>query len=277
MVPLRIRPGARLSAGATSAAAAAAALAWWCTTLRCAACWQRVRENWRCSLASIVLNSPVAPLLTPSLSAALQSRAGYVRNAALDIFTAASPLGPWEHHPASPAMLEFGPGDGVRMAGRIVEHEGQLYRFGQDCAATYGHRVVAFRIDALTPPEFAQTRVEFESDRPGGGSGAGDSARRQHVDALRLPDGSWLAAVDGGGQRSSPITGPLVRNAVAVGVAWAAAAAVAQGPQPLWWPQFLSLPDKIACLAILRARALGRCSQTHPGSTTRSIKVRVHF
>jgi hypothetical protein len=173
------------------------------------------------------LNIPVAPLLTPSLSAALQSRAGYVRNAALDIFTAASPLGPWEHHPASPAMLGFGAGDGVRMAGRIVKHDGQLYRFGQDCAATYGHRVVAFRIDALTPTEFAQTRVEFESHRPGEGSGAWDSARQHHVDALRLPDGSWLAAVDGDRQRSNPITGPLVRNAVAVGVAWAAAAAAA--------------------------------------------------
>jgi hypothetical protein len=168
----------------------------------------------------------------------LQSRRGATDCSALDIFTAASPLGPWEPHPASPAMRRSQPGDGARMAGRIVEHEGQLYRFGQDSARNYGHRVVAFNIDALTPTEFAQTRVEFESHRPGEGSGAWDSARQHHVDALRLPDGSWLAAVDGDRQMSRPLTrrppegqalaasSPsvprgLVRNAAVVAAGWA--------------------------------------------------------
>ena len=53
---------------------------------------------------------------------------------------ATSPLGPWEPHPANP--VANGPREaGFRNGGRLVVHDGRLYRFGQDCGETYGHKV----------------------------------------------------------------------------------------------------------------------------------------
>jgi hypothetical protein len=112
------------------------------------------------------------------------------------------------------------------MAGRIVRHEGKLYRFGQDCKKTYGHRVVAFRLDSLSPTRFAQARLPLGllPESAPGSKRSWDSARHHHVDALQLADGSWLAVMDGDSQWSNPLTRPLVRTAVALGAAWAVAA-----------------------------------------------------
>lgn len=60
----------------------------------------------------------------------------------LEVWHAASPLGPWEPHPANPVAN----GDrsrGFRSGGRLVVHDGRLLRFGQDCGQTYGHKVGA--------------------------------------------------------------------------------------------------------------------------------------
>lgn len=58
----------------------------------------------------------------------------------LNVWHAESPLGPWEPHPLNP--VANGPrAAGFRNGGRLVEHEGRLYRFGQDCGETYGHKV----------------------------------------------------------------------------------------------------------------------------------------
>jgi len=56
------------------------------------------------------------------------------------VWHATSPLGPWEPHPANP--VANGPREaGFRNGGRLVVHDGRLYRFGQDCGETYGHKV----------------------------------------------------------------------------------------------------------------------------------------
>ncbi len=47
-------------------------------------------------------------------------------------------LGPWRLHPLSPVRSGV---QGSRMAGRPVVADGKLYRFGQDCTYTYGHKV----------------------------------------------------------------------------------------------------------------------------------------
>lgn len=149
------------------------------------------------------------------------SRPGHKRNAELQIFHSETPLGPFTQHYLNPVM--FGdPRSGARMAGRLLKYNNKLYRFGQDCSGTYGRNVVAFRIDALSPTEFDQTRIKFTSRRTAKGIGAWNGVRRHHVDALQLGDGSWLAVMDGDWQESNPLSKPFVRRVVGVGLAWAA-------------------------------------------------------
>ena len=162
------------------------------------------------------------PSRVSSLYKHLQTRSGYKQNAELQIFHAESPLGPWTRHFLNPVMY----GNvraGARMGGRILKHNDKLYRFGQDCGGTYGRNVNAFRIDVLSPTEFDQTRVKFTARRTSQGPGAWNGVRRHHVDGLQLRDGSWVAVMDGDWQESNPLTRPVVRKAVALGIAWAAA------------------------------------------------------
>jgi hypothetical protein len=54
------------------------------------------------------------------------------------------------------------------MGGRIVQHGGRLYRFGQDCGDTYGRSLVAFEIKRLSPTEFEQVPVAHNISGLGG-------------------------------------------------------------------------------------------------------------
>ena len=116
------------------------------------------------------------------------------RDDLLRLYLADDPLGPWIEHPRSPIVR-----DNPRLArpaGRIVAHQGRLLRFAQDCAAYYGQRVRALQIDALTPDVYAEHELSVSPLL--GPSGRGWNARgMHHLDAHQLPDGSWLAAVDG--------------------------------------------------------------------------------
>lgn len=153
------------------------------------------------------------------------SRPGHQKNAELQIFHAESPLGPWMPHFITPVMSRD-PAAGARMAGRIVLYRKKLYRFGQDCSETYGRAVVAYKIEALSPTEFKQRRVTLRVGRSRQGAGAWNGVRRHHVDAMELPDGSWLAVMDGDYQKSNPLTQPLLRKTALAVVLWVAAAAV---------------------------------------------------
>lgn len=115
-------------------------LGWRCWLPCCEA--SRLSSSWpascACAFVSTVLSSwgcwPAAP------AAAVQKRRGATKNGELEVFYADTPLGPWRAHAANPVMN----GDrraGARMAGRVVPHDGKLLRFGQDCGATYGHKV----------------------------------------------------------------------------------------------------------------------------------------
>lgn len=64
--------------------------------------------------------------------------------------------GPYDRHPASPISLGL---RGSRMAGQLLLHEGQLLRFGQDCVAQYGERIIVFRVDVLTPYDYHETEI----------------------------------------------------------------------------------------------------------------------
>ena len=112
----------------------------------------------------------------------------------LRLFHAENLTGPWIEHPASPLIT----GDPVnaRPSGRVVEWDGRLFRFAQDCHPYYGQRVRAFEILEITATSY---RERPAVDAPVlGESGQGwNAAGMHHVDAHRLEDGRCFASVDG--------------------------------------------------------------------------------
>lgn len=114
----------------------------------------------------------------------------------LHLFCASELSGPWREHPASPVVQ-----DDVRTArpaGRVVEHDGALLRFAQDCSRRYGERVKAFEIVELTSERYRERAVEGGL-APAASTGVWNSARMHHVDAHRLGENRWLCCVDGDG------------------------------------------------------------------------------
>lgn len=102
--------------------------------------------------------------------------------------------GPWSEHPSSPVVE----GDRwkARPAGRVIEVDGALYRFAQQCEPNYGTLVRAFEIVELTPGSYREREItESPVLKP---SGEGWNATgMHHIDAQQLEDGSWIAVVDG--------------------------------------------------------------------------------
>jgi hypothetical protein len=115
------------------------------------------------------------------------------RHDTLSLFLAESPLGPWRQHPQSPIVQ--GNSAGARPGGRPIVWNGGLYRFAQDCVAAYGTKVRAYAVDRLTPEtyldhEVPQSPVLLPRE-------PWNSAGMHHVDPHQLPDGRWIACVDG--------------------------------------------------------------------------------
>ena len=65
--------------------------------------------------------------------------------------------GPYKEHPATPIVKSNAIG---RCAGSLLEHDGHLYRYAQDCGETYGGQVHLLEIDRLTPTEFKEHIVK---------------------------------------------------------------------------------------------------------------------
>ena len=115
-------------------------------------------------------------------------------NAALRLFVADRPEGPWREHPKSPLIARDK--RAARPAGRVALVDGRLVRFAQDCVPTYGAAVRAFEITRLTPDDYAEHPLSPDPILSGSGSGWNASGMH-HLDAHPLSDGRWLAAVDG--------------------------------------------------------------------------------
>jgi hypothetical protein len=111
----------------------------------------------------------------------------------LRLWSAGALTGPWIEHPASPLVADDR--TRARPAGRPLVHDGALWRFAQDCVPFYGRRVHAFRVpdvDATHYREEARARTALTPTRTGW-----NARRMHHLDAHALPDGTWIACVDG--------------------------------------------------------------------------------
>jgi hypothetical protein len=115
-----------------------------------------------------------------------------VNNNTLDLYFADDLRGPWTKHPQSPLNTSRSE---ARPAGRVIQFDGRIFRLGQDCHPAYGTAVRAFEVTELTRTRYAERRIDPPLLGP---SGQGWNADGMHqLDAHRLEDGSWIAAVDG--------------------------------------------------------------------------------
>lgn len=115
-------------------------------------------------------------------------------NDMLFLHTADDLTGPWRAHPRSPIVS--GNRDIARPGGRMLIHDGRLYRFPQDCDPLYGNQVRAFEITTLTPTDYAERELPESPILTASGAGWNTCGMHQ-IDAQPLPEGGWLAAVDG--------------------------------------------------------------------------------
>lgn len=112
----------------------------------------------------------------------------------LRLFVGDRPEGPWSEHPRSP--LRAGDRRRSRPGGRMLRHEGRLYRFAQDGLPNYGHSLRALQVDRLDESEYEEHEIEgspiLAASRVGW-----NAMGMHHIDAHWLGSGEWLAAVDG--------------------------------------------------------------------------------
>lgn len=112
----------------------------------------------------------------------------------LRLYSAIELEGPWMEHPRSPIVQ--GDASRARPAGRVINYNGRLFRFAQDCAGLYGACVRAFEITELSANHYAE--IEVPESPVTGPSGEGwDGERGHHIDAHCLGPDSWIACVDG--------------------------------------------------------------------------------
>ncbi len=112
----------------------------------------------------------------------------------LQLYTAAQLTGPWQPHPQSPLIA--GNVSLSRPAGRVIDWQGNLLHFAQDCYPHYGYQVRAFRIDQLDAAHYSACELSQSPILTASGQGW-NAAGMHHIDAHQLADGSWLACVDG--------------------------------------------------------------------------------
>jgi hypothetical protein len=112
----------------------------------------------------------------------------------LRLFSAPDLLKSWSEHPQSP--LPTVTETAARPGGRVIEHEGGLIRYMQESATTYGGALRAISVIELTPERYSEREIGGSPILTGSGGGW-NADGMHHVDAHRLPDGRWLACVDG--------------------------------------------------------------------------------
>lgn len=112
----------------------------------------------------------------------------------LHLHVAESLTSPWREHPASPVFRNSD--HFARPGGRVVKDGAVLYRFAQDGQPYYGSKVWGFRITELTPTAYNEEAVT-ETPIIQAGMESWNNKGMHTVDAHRMPDGRWIALVDG--------------------------------------------------------------------------------
>lgn len=115
--------------------------------------------------------------------------------ATLRLYSAPEPTGPWIQHRSSPLVKR----DAriARPGGRVIRHDGHVYRFAQDDEGFYGRQVWGFRVLELDLRRYREEALSQPVIAPG--TSSWNNLGMHHVDAHLLPDGRWMAAVDGCG------------------------------------------------------------------------------
>ncbi|HON11817.1 MAG TPA: hypothetical protein PLE24_13200 [Chitinispirillaceae bacterium] len=116
------------------------------------------------------------------------------RNSSLRLYYADDLRGAWKEHPMSPIVKDDA--NIARPGGRIVMHEGKIYRLAQDCDPTYGKSLNAFEITRLSTTEYAEKPWKSNPVLSNGRSGW-TSHGMHHLDAHKTGDGKWIACIDG--------------------------------------------------------------------------------
>lgn len=114
----------------------------------------------------------------------------------LSIFYADTLTGPWKPHRLNPIYRDAA--DRARPAGRPIIVGNTLYRFVQDNREGYGKRVRAMRVTKLSPTTFSE-HIAAPDPLFQSGHERWNRNGMHHFAPLQLPDGSWIASVDGSG------------------------------------------------------------------------------
>jgi hypothetical protein len=112
----------------------------------------------------------------------------------LRLYYAEALTGPWYEHPASPLIA--GDAHRARPAGRVSIVGRRIVRYTQDCYPVYGTQVRAVDIHTLNIAAYGEQVHTGEPVLRGSGTGWNASGMH-HIDPWPLPDGTWLACVDG--------------------------------------------------------------------------------
>jgi len=112
----------------------------------------------------------------------------------LGLYSASSLTGPWQEHPGNP-LVEDDPHI-TRPGGRVVILDGLPIRLAQDIYPDYGKCLYAFQIQELSDSVYRERPI---SDSPilAPGEANWNMNGMHHMDAHCMPDGTWLACVDG--------------------------------------------------------------------------------
>jgi hypothetical protein len=111
----------------------------------------------------------------------------------LRLHTASELTGPWTEHPRSP-IIDGNP-HVTRPGGRVLEHDGRLFRIAQDTYPEYGIQLFAFEILELTTTSYLERLVGNGPVLKGKGRGL-SRERIHHMDAHKISETQWIAAID---------------------------------------------------------------------------------
>ena len=115
-------------------------------------------------------------------------------DATFSIFHADALDDAWTPHSRNPILRDAR--DRSRSAGRIISSRGRMFRLAQDNTESYGLRVNAYEITALTPTEYTERPAQGAPLLCGSGRGW-NAQGMHHMDAHELAPGQWIACVDG--------------------------------------------------------------------------------